>query len=164
MLTKISLIGMPSSGKSTIAKSVATKLGYIYVDLDLMVEEREGIPLIEVMKNKGAQYFRDMEYGFLQNLSPDERVVISTPGSSIYHEPMMEWLKQNTIICCIEEDISKIEERLSHTPKAISDLDEKGLQRLWEERMPVYKKWANFSVETRGRDVNVIADEIISKL
>lgn len=164
MPPKISLIGMPSSGKSTIAKALATKLGYSHADLDHMVEEKEGISLIQVMETKGAQYFRDMEYSFLQSISSDEKIVISTPGSAIYHEPMMEWLKVNTIICCIEEDFAVIEERLKHTPKAISDLKEKGLQKIWEERAPVYKKWANFSVEAKGRDVNAIVEEIITKL
>lgn len=164
MPPKISLIGMPSSGKSTIAKAVAAKLGYVNIDLDHMVEEKEGMSLIGVMESKGAQYFRDMEYGFLQDMPIDEKSVISTPGSAIYHDPMMEWLRTNTTICCIVEDLSKIEERLTHTPKAISDLKEKGLQKIWEERMPVYKKWADFCIEAKGRDVDVIAEEIISKL
>lgn len=155
---------MPSSGKSTIAKVIAKKLGYKCIDLDHMVEEKEGMSLIQVMETKGAQYFRDMEYGFLQDLNSDEKAVISTPGSSIYHEPMMKWLKENTTICCIEEDISKIEERLEHTPKAISDLKEKGLFKLFEERMPIYKKWANFTVNVKGKNMETVADEIISNI
>jgi shikimate kinase len=161
---KTSLIGMPSSGKSTIAKMMAEKLGYLYMDLDHMVEEKEGMSLIEVMERKGAQYFRDMEHEFLSTIPKEEKVVISTPGSAIYHELMMEWLKANTFIICIEEEMSVIEERLAHTPKAISDLKEKGLQRLWEERMPVYKKWADVIIQTNGRSASDIADECISKL
>jgi shikimate kinase len=152
---------MPSSGKSTIAKALAECLGYTYMDLDHMVEEREGMSLIEVMHQNGAQYFRDMEYQFLQDIPSDTSVVIATPGSAIYHEPMMRWLQEHTYIICIEEDISVIEERLAHTPKAISDLKEKGLQRLWEERMPVYKKWAHVIVETNQRGVEEIVEECV---
>jgi shikimate kinase len=161
---KISLIGMPSSGKSTIAKALSEKIGYLYMDLDYMVEEKEGMSLIEVMEKKGPQYFRDMEYGFLQMLPDNEKVVVSTPGSSIYHEPMMQWLKAHTFIICIEEEISAIEERLVHTPKAISDLKEKGLERLWQERMPVYKKWADMCIKINGRSVSDIVEECIVKL
>ncbi len=87
---KISLIGMPSSGKSTVVKIIASKIGYNHVDLDDTVGEKEGMSLIQVMEAKGAQYFRDIEYEFLENISPDEKVVNSTPGSAIYHEPMMK--------------------------------------------------------------------------
>ncbi len=152
---------MPSSGKSTIAKALAERLGYAYMDLDHMVEEREGMSLIEVMEQKGAQYFREMEYQFLQDIPSDTLVVIATPGSAIYHESMMHWLKEHTYIICIEEDVSVIEERLAHTPKAISDLKEKGLQRLWEERMPVYRKWAHVIVETKQRGVEEIVEECV---
>lgn len=161
---KISLIGMPSSGKSTIAKALSERMEYLYVDLDHMVEEKEGMSLIEVMEKKGPEYFRDVEYGFLQAISSTEKVIISTPGSSIYHEPMMLWLKANTFIVCIEEEISAIEERLAHTPKAVSDLKEKGLKRLWQERMPVYKKWADVCIKINGRSVLDIVDECILKL
>lgn len=162
--TKISLIGMPSSGKSTIAKIVASKLGFKHVDLDYMVEEREGMNLIEIMQSKGAQYFRDIEYGFLQSIPLDENVVISTPGSSIYHEPMMKWLKDNTKIFYIDEELKNIQERLKHTPKAISDLKEKGLHKLFEERVPVYRRWADFIIEVKGRDMEVLADEIVHNI
>ena len=57
---KISLIGMPSAGKTTVGKSLATKLGYKVMDLDDMVEEKEGKTLITVLEEKGGKYFLDM--------------------------------------------------------------------------------------------------------
>ena len=153
---------MPSSGKSTVAKAIAEKLAFRHVDLDHMVEKKEGMPLIKVMEMKGAQYFRDMEYDFLKNIAIDEKVIISTPGSAIYHIPMMEWLKKNTVIIFLEEDFSVIEKRLAHTPKAISDLKEKGLRRIWEERIPSYQKYADNIVKTGGRSILDIADECIN--
>jgi shikimate kinase len=162
--TKIALIGMPSAGKTSFSKTLASKLGYKIIDLDHMVEEKEGQSLIAVLEEKGSEYFLNMEYSFLRNLLPDEKVVISTAGSIIYHDQAMEWLKKNTTICFIDTELSVIEQRLSVAPKAIVGLKEKGLAKLWEERIPVYKKWADITVETQGKDSSQVVDEIISKL
>lgn len=161
---KISLIGMPSAGKTTIAEALVEKLGYKTIDLDSMVEEREGRSLIEILEEKGGKYFLDIENSFLQSLLPEEKVVISTAGSIIYHDEAMKWLKANSTICFVDTEFSVIEQRLTVKPKAIVGLKEKGLQTLWEERIPVYKSWADISVVTGGKNSEQVADEIISKL
>lgn len=164
MKNKISLIGMPSVGKTTIGKALAKQLGYIHVDLDSMVEKKEGQSLIEVLNEKGGKYFLDMEYAFLQELLPDQKVVISTAGSMIYHDLAMKWLKENTAICFIETSFEIIEQRLKAEPKAIVGLKEKGLQVLWDERIPVYKEWADMTVSALGKNSDDVAREIMSKL
>lgn len=163
MTPKLSLIGMPSSGKSTLAKEVARILAWRSIDLDHMVEEKEGESLIATLEKKGGKYFLDMEYSFLQELQPDENVAISTAGSIIYHDKAMKWLKENTTICFIDTELAVIEERLAKMPKAVVGLKEKGLQKLWDERIPVYKKWADISVETKGKSTTEVAEEIITK-
>lgn len=155
---------MPSAGKTTVGKSLATKLEYRIIDLDHMVEEKEDKTLITVLEEKGGKYFLDMQYSFLQELPLDEKVVISTAGSIIYQEQAMEWLKANSTICFIDTEFAVIEKRLSETPKAIIGLKEKGLHKLWEERIPVYKKWADICIETEDKDSSKVVDEIITKL
>jgi shikimate kinase len=162
--TKIALIGMPSAGKTSFSKILASKLGYKIIDLDHMVEEKEGTSIANILEEKGAEYFLGVEYSFLQELSPDEKVVISTAGSMIYHDQSMEWLKKNSTICFVDTEFLVIEQRLSVAPKAIVGLKEKGLAKLWEERIPVYKKWADIIVETKDKDSSQVVDEIISKL
>jgi shikimate kinase len=76
----------------------------------------------------------------------------------------MNWLRANSRICFIDSDFSVIEQRLSVKPKAVIGLKEKGLRKLWDERIPIYKKWADISVSTHGKDLARIADEIISRL
>lgn len=162
--TKISLIGMPSAGKTTISEHLAKAIRYNSIDLDHMVEEKENQSLIKVLEDKGGRYFLDMEYGFLKDLKENETVVIGTAGSIIYHEEAMKWLKDNTKIIFIDTDLDIIKERLSKTPKAIVGLKEKGLDTLWEERLPVYRKWADIEISTHDKNIEQIVLEIQDKI
>ncbi len=161
---KISLIGMPSAGKTVIAEELANKLLYKHIDLDSIVEEREGRSLIDILETDGGKFFLDIENDVLHALKTDEKVIISTAGSIIYHDEAMNWLRSNSRICFIDSDFSVIEQRLSVKPKAVIGLKEKGLRKLWDERLPIYKKWADISVSTHGKDLAQIANEIISRL
>jgi shikimate kinase len=162
--TKISLIGMPSAGKTTISEHLAKAVQYHSIDLDHMVEEKENKSLISILEDKGSQYFLNMEYGFLKDLKETETVVIGTAGSIIYHEEAMKWLKDNTKIIFIDTDLDIIKERLSKTPKAIVGLKEKGLDVLWEERLPIYRKWADIEISTHDKNIEQIVSEIQNKI
>ena len=155
---------MPSAGKSTIGKELAEKLGYSFMDLDHMVEEKEGQSLISILETKGGPYFLDIEYSFLRQVKNDEKVVISTAGSIIYHAPAMEWLKNNTKVIYINTPLEIIEKRLAEKPKAVVGLKEKGLAKLAEERIPVYTKYADSIVDTTNKEPAQVIEEIISKL
>ena len=161
---KISLIGMPSSGKTNIGRALADKLGYDFFDLDSMVEQKENKSLITILEENGAQYFLNIECSFLTELKPDKRVVISTAGSIIYHNEAMNWLKTNSVICFIDTDYKIIESRLLDKPKAVVGLKEKGLKRLWDERLPVYRDWSDFKIKTDSKDIKILVDEIITRL
>ncbi len=161
---KISFIGMPSSGKTTIARELALKLGFRFMDLDHMVEEKEGDSLISILEAKGGPYFLNIEYSFLKELTPDERVVISTAGSIIYHKEALEWLKNNTFVIYIDTSIDVIERRLAEKPKAVVGLKEKGLVKLAQERIPVYQSSAQLIISTKDKDLERVVAEIISKL
>jgi shikimate kinase len=163
-LNKISLIGMPSAGKTSVAKVLAFKLGYEMYDLDSMVEKQEQRSLIEILEKEGAEYFLNIEYSFLEQLPPERKVIISTAGSIIYHDKAMDWLKANSTICFIDTELSVIEDRLAIKPKAVVGLKEKGLQMLWNERIPVYKKWADIHTCTGNFSIEEIVDDVILKL
>ncbi|MES2471136.1 MAG: shikimate kinase [Patescibacteria group bacterium] len=162
--SKISLIGMPSSGKSNVGMMLAGKLGRKFMDLDRMVEHREGQSLISILETKGGEYFLNIENEFLHNIQPDEKVVISTAGSIIYHAEAIEWLKSNTIVVLLDTPFETIEARLAKKPKAVVGLKEKGLVKLWEERMPVYRNLANITVQTSGKSMEYIVAEILASL
>lgn len=163
-LNKITLIGMPWSGKTTIGKALANKLSHDFLDLDFMVEEREGASLIEVMNTKGPDYFRDMEYGFLKELVPANKAVISPAGSIVLHKDAIAWITQSTFTVFLDTPFNIIDARSKVSPKAVFGLSERGLKSIWDERQPLYRKYADCIVTTDGKSIENITDEIISAI
>ncbi len=161
MKSHISIIGMPWSGKSTIAYALAKKLGWNFIDLDKEVERVEEKNLIDVMNEKGPEYFRKMEYGFLLNLS--EPTVISPAGSIIYYEPALRWLQDNSRVIFLNTPIEIIKSRMEGNPKAVSDLSD-GIDALFSKRFPLYHGSADYTVDTQGKEVQQIVDRIMTLL
>lgn len=161
----ISLIGMPTSGKTTIGKVVAERLSWPMLDVDRWMEQQEGIPLADVIETKGVDYTLELETHCLQNASLYETVV-STPGSIIYNH-VLGTLQAQTDIVWLDVPYKEIERRLAIDPNpnrinTIIGVKEKGLERLYNERVPVYKKWAKFIIDCTAKDPFEIAAEVIS--
>ncbi len=160
---KITLIGMPCAGKTTVGEALAKKLKYTFLDLDRMVEKIEGISLIEVMNTKGADYFRAMEYEFLKKITPDERAVISPAGSIIFQKDAIEWIQNNTYVIFLDAPFDIIEARLVKTPKAVAGLAERGLKSIWDERIPLYRGYADSAIEVKDKSIEQVVEEIVTK-
>lgn len=158
---KITLIGMPWAGKTTTAMALAQKLDYQFLDLDQEVEKIEGKNLIEVMNSKGAEYFRNLGFEFLQKLSPEDKVVVSPAGSVIYHDQSMEWIKNNSVAVFLDTPFEIIEQRSKLMAKAVADLQAKGLKPLWDQRRPMYLKHAQVVVNTEDRTIEQVVDDIV---
>ncbi len=152
---------MPWAGKTTIGRALAQKLGYDFLDLDSMVEEREGTSLIDVMNSKGPDYFRDMEYGFMKDLAVDKKAVISPAGSIILHKDAIAWITRSTFTVFLDTSFDIIEARSKISPKAVFGLSERGLKSIWDERQPLYRKYADCVVMTEGKSIDSLTDEII---
>jgi shikimate kinase len=158
MKPHIAIIGMPWSGKTTTSIALAKKLKIDMVDLDQEVEKLEGKDLIQVMSEKGADYFRGLGYNFLLTLT--KPTIISPAGSIIYHELSMKWLKENAQVVFIDTPLETIDKRMQRQPKAVADLKEKGLAGLFLKRYPMYKEAADFIIDTTNKTPEVIAAEI----
>ena len=155
---------MPSSGKSTIGKIVADKIGFQFIDLDAEIEKQEGKGLIEVLAEKGGIFLLDGEYEILRTVDPSIPTIISPAGSIIYHHAAMEWIREHCYTIFINAELEKIRERLALTPKAILGLKEKGLERLFEERHPEYAKAADVTIEAKDKLLKDIVSEAITHI
>ena len=98
----------------------------------------------------------------MQEIDKTRRFVISTAGSIIYHDNAMKWLKENSSIIFLDASLSVIDSRLKKEPRAIVGYKEKGLSRLYEERIPIYRKWADHTIITDDKTPEMISSEIIS--
>ncbi|USN96979.1 MAG: hypothetical protein H6797_02195 [Candidatus Nomurabacteria bacterium] len=158
----ISLIGMPACGKSTIGKELAKVLGMPLLDVDKWMEEREGMPLREVIETKGKDYTLRLETDCIRSHDLHD-VILSTPGSIIYND-VLDVLQEQTHIVWLNVPFAAIEERLApdvDNKRGVIGLKEKGLKRLFDERTPFYAEWATSVIDCGSKSATDIVDEIV---
>lgn len=156
----IILIGMPGVGKSTVGVVLAKKLGYSFVDADLVIQSREGKLLHEIIEEQGVEGFWRTEEAAGESIG-GQRTVIATGGSAIYGERAMAHYKQIGTVVYLHLPLEGIRERLGDlaergvTLKAGQDLDG-----LYEERKPLYERYADITVECEGMSIREIVERI----
>ncbi len=152
-MQNVILIGMPGSGKTTIGTELAEKLGYGYIDSDSVIVAREGKRLPEIIAAVGREKFLDIEAKVNSELCAN-RCVIATGGSVIYREYAMQKLKTIGKIVYLKLSLATLEERLGDLKaRGVALKDGFTLQDLYEERTPLYEKYADITVELDGKTV-----------
>ncbi|NQY10508.1 MAG: shikimate kinase [Flavobacteriales bacterium] len=109
---RIYLMGYMGSGKSTTGKQLAKKINMDFVDIDDFIEEKEGMPIPEIFKSKGEDYFREMEHLALQELSVLENTVISLGGGTPCNEKNLLLIKETGTSIYLKMSIPALIHRL----------------------------------------------------
>ncbi len=149
----IILIGMPGSGKTTLGTELSEIIGYGYIDSDSVIVAREGKRLSEIIAEVGREGFLDVEAKINSELCAS-RCVIATGGSVIYREQAMLRLKEMGTVVYLKLPFEIIERRLGDLVKRGVALKEGfTLRDLYEERTPLYEKYADITVELEGKAV-----------
>ena len=163
-MNNIVLIGMPASGKSTAGVLLAKKLGYDYIDCDLLIQRRENAVISELLKNNGVRGFIEIEEDVNSSVIADKSV-ISTGGSVIYGEKAMEHLAVIGKIVYLKVGLSELEKRLSGKDLFLRGVVMKGnvhnLAELYSERVPLYEKYAQLTVDCDNLSLDETVDAII---
>ncbi len=155
------LIGMPGAGKSTVGVVLAKSLGYGFLDSDLLIQEEEGKLLHEIISGQGLEGFQKIE-DRVNSLINSRKSVIATGGSVVYGENAMAHLQEIGRIFYLKLPYEEIESRLG-------DLSERGvairsgmsLRDLYEERKPLYEKYADVVLNCEGLQIREIVKEIV---
>ncbi len=161
-MKNIILIGMPGSGKSTVGVVLAKKLGFRFVDSDLVIQEKCGKLLYQLIEDLGEAGFLMLENEVNANIQVDG-AVIATGGSAIYGEEAMHHFKEIGKVVYLNLSYEELKERLG-------DLHERGvvlkegytLFDLYEERTPLYERYADVIIDCRGKDIRSVMEEIAS--
>ena len=140
----IILVGMPSSGKSTIGSLLAEKLSRSFFDADTEFEKMHGITPAEAINTLGEPKFREMESATLAELGKISGAVIATGGGAVTREENYPSLHQNGIIVYLKRDLDK----LSTEGRPLSQ--KKGLAELFEKRKAAYERFADITIENNG--------------
>ncbi len=149
----IILIGMPGCGKTTLGTELSELIGYGYIDSDSVIVAREGKRLSEIIADVGREAFLDIEAKVNSELCAD-RCVIATGGSVIYRDYAMEKLKTMGRVVYLKLPYEIIARRLGDLKKRGVALKEGfTLLDLYNERTPLYEKYADIVVELDGKSV-----------
>lgn len=154
------LIGMPGAGKSTVGVVAAKMLGFRFVDSDLLIQDRYGRLLHELIEEYGTEGFWKLE-NEVNAAIETESAVIATGGSVCYEPEAMAHLGEIGVVVYLKLSCDALKERLG-------DLDARGvtlkpgqdLEGLYKERIPLYEKYAHVTVDCEGKQLREIAAEL----
>ena len=156
----IVLIGMPASGKSTIVVLLAKKIGFDFVDIDIVIQTSEKKPLTEIIADKGMNGFLKTEEQYLVQ-ADYFRFVIAPGGSAVYSEKGMQHLSKQSIIIYLKLSLNHLEERLlSLDARGVVRAPGQNIKELFNERKPLYEKFADITIKCDS----LTPDKIVSKL
>ena len=156
----IVLIGMPGAGKSTVGVVLAKVVGHKFVDSDLVIQETYGKLLHELITEHGLNGFLEIENQVNAGLDMTKSI-IATGGSVIYGKEAMEHLKEIGLVVYLKLSLESIADRLGDLQQRGVALKEGwGLKELYEERVPLYEKYADLTIDCEEKSIRQITEEI----
>ncbi|MCI9493925.1 MAG: shikimate kinase [Lachnospiraceae bacterium] len=163
-MENIVLIGMPAAGKSTAGVVLAKVLGYQFLDADLLIQEKEGRLLAEIIREEGTEKFLEIENRVNAGIKADKSV-IATGGSVVYGKEAMGHLQEIGTVVYLKLPFQVLERRL-HNIKGRGVALPKGqtLRELFEERAALYEAYADIIVDEDGLDVEGTIEKIVEQL
>jgi len=158
------LIGMSGAGKSTLGVLLAKALGKDFVDTDLIIQQRTDRLLQQILDEEGTERFMEIEEAVVSELSL-KNTVIATGGSVVYSEAAMRALKSGGVAVYLAVDYPELAARLSNiTTRGIVFKDAHDLRGVYEERLPLYERYADLRINCTGQCVEQSVSEIIRAL
>lgn len=162
------LIGYRGTGKSTVGKIVAARLGRVLVSTDAEIVKLAGQSIPEIVEKHGWEYFRDLETKICQGLAGQDGVVIDTGGGAILRSRNVEVLKETGRLFWLTASVNTIAGRIGHDTQRPSLTGVKSfvdeIQDVLRERAPKYQAAADDVIETDERSVTHVAEEILALL
>jgi len=163
----VTLIGMAGAGKSHVGNLLAKKLGLEFLDVDRHLwEGTYGRPVQEILDERGEKWFLDEEERLIiEHTKGKDNLLISPPGSVAYQPKAMRHLKEISKVVYLRVPFATIEARLNRMPlRGIVGLGKKTLRELYDERHPLYEKYADSIINIAENNSAGIMREIIAFL
>ena len=160
MKPNITMIGMPSSGKSTVGVLLAKRLGFSFVDVDIVIQEKEGRLLKEIIADEGMDGFLKAEDRI--NAGLDVKMSVIAPGGSvIYGEKAMKHLKEISEVVYLKMSYEEMEKRIGNVvDRGVALKPGFTLRDLYNERVPYYERYADIVIDEEGKTPGQTVDEL----
>ena len=155
---------MPGSGKSTVGVLLAKMMGYGFVDTDLLIQHFEGKKLYEILRDKGNDYFSEIENKIISGVQA-RQTVIATGGSAVFGPEAMEHLSSIGTVVYLKVSLRELRRRVKNfSTRGIMMKNGQTLDDIFTERSPLYEKYADITVNCTGGSLQKNAEKIIAAL
>lgn len=159
-MTCISLIGMPGSGKSTLGVQLAKECARDFIDTDVLIQLREGQTLQQILDTSSYLSLRNIEEQVLLSLDCQNHV-IATGGSAVYSEKGMEKLKALGTVAFLDTSFDELVKRVgNYETRGISRLPDQSFLDLFEERIVLYRKYADQVIDCNIKNQDQLLAEL----
>lgn len=163
-MRNVTLIGMPGCGKSTLGVLLAKALVYRFVDTDLLIQEKAGAPLRQILINQGNRAFSALENQVICSLRT-EKTVIATGGSAVYCKEAIQHLQQISKIVYIHISYEEMARRVGdYSARGIVLAKGMDLRAMYDERLPLYRAAADIEFAWGEQSASEAAAEMIKWL
>jgi shikimate kinase len=163
----IALVGLPGSGKTTVGRQLARRLGLRFVDSDHAIEERLGCTIREFFEREGEERFRAIEEEVIDQLTQGEGMVLSTGGGACLREANRRHLHERGWVVYLRatpEDVYRRVKRDRSRPLLqVADPLQK-LRDLYTVRDPLYRETAHYVLETGKPSVSMLVNMICMQM
>lgn len=163
------LIGYRGAGKSAVGRRLADRLGFVFYDTDELIEEDGGRTIQEMVSTKGWEYFRECEKAVIRELSGIDAAVIATGGGAVLDTENVALLKRNGSLIWLIADPQTLITRMQADQDgrkrrpSLTGGDHAGeTAALMAARTPYYRAAADWSLDTSGKTIGQLVDEICS--
>ncbi len=163
----IVLIGMMGSGKTTVGKLLAKQLHKTFVDSDDEIQHRTGVTIPHIFDVEGEAGFRQRESAVIEDLVMRRNIVLATGGGAPLHPQSRELLKQCGVVVYLKSTVHDLWQRTRHDQSRplLQTADPRAkIQRLYEERDPVYSAMADIVMPTGKQNVQLLLAKLKDRL
>jgi shikimate dehydrogenase len=163
----IVLIGMRGSGKTTVGRILARKLGRELVEMDELIVQRAGLSIAEIVEKYGWEKFRDIEEEVTGEVAGRDNIINASGGGVVTRKKNIAKLKKNGILVWLKAGVDTLLERLgedSQRPLLVGKTRREDMEITLKERKPLYQKAADLVIDTENKTAEEVAGDIIKSL
>lgn len=158
---------MPGSGKSTVGRQLARRLGLPFLDSDAVIEQRLGCSIREYFDREGEAAFRDVEEQVIAELAAGPDAVVATGGGTVLREANRRRLREGGRVIYLRSSPEELHRRLRHdTQRPLLQVADPmaRLRAMYAERDPLYREAAHFHIETERPSVPTLVNMVVMQL
>ena len=159
----IYLVGFMGTGKTAVGKEIARQLNRGFLDIDLLIEEKQKRKISEIFAEHGEVYFRNLEKRVLKEISTEINIVVSCGGGIVKDLENIHIMKKTGVIICLNarpEVILARTQGYSHRPLLNVDNPQKKIEELLKIREPFYAQ-ADYGIDTSDLPVSSVVDKVL---